>query len=149
MVNNKRGWIEIIEAFAAMLLIAIVILILLKGPYSNEEDLGERVYAVELSILREIQFNDDLRIDILATADGDLPIQWETTLFPQSVRDKINQRTPEYLNCSGVICNSTATCSKDNLGKRDIYAQSVLINPTAGGQETWRRLKLFCYVSNE
>ncbi len=146
--KNKKGWIEIVEAFTAMLLIAIVILILLKGSYSNEEDLSDRIYNVELSILREIQFNDDLRIDIL-NAEGTLPIQWETTLFPQSVRDKITNRTPEYLNCFGIICNSTSVCIKDNLGKKDIYAQSVLINPTTGGEETWRRIKLFCYIANE
>jgi hypothetical protein len=148
MVNkmNKKGWIEILEAFIAMLLITAVILILLNKGYSDEEDISGRIYDIEVSILREIQFNNTLRGQILQVDTASLPIRWDSEEFPDDLRDKIMNRTPESVTCIGAICDPSTNCIIDGLGKRDVYVQSVIISPTPGNPiEVWMRLKLFCY----
>lgn len=144
---NKKGWIEIIEAVTAMLLIAAVILILLNRGYSKNEDISERIHDSEIAMLREIQFNNSLRASILKMADGDLPVKTDNTKFPIDVKQKIIERTPELTNCIAMICNISSNCLNEGLGKKEVHVQSVIINPTPGvDEENWRRLKIFCYL---
>jgi hypothetical protein len=38
----------------------------------------------------------------------------------------------------------------EGLGRKDVYVQSVVINPTPGvDEENWKRLKIFCYSGYE
>ena len=145
-MKNKRGWIEIVEAFVAILLIAGVLLIVLTKGDTGKGDISKEVYDVELSILREIQLNDTLRADILSLTS--LPVEWED--FPINVKQKIIERTPENLNCIGKICEITDVC---NLGeeattKNDVYAQAVGISPSAGNplEQSYRKINLFCWA---
>ncbi len=133
MQNYKRGWIEIVEAFVAILLIAGVVLIILNQSYLSKSDISEKVYNVEVFILREIQTSDHFRQEI-SDAEEPLPIEWEDDRFPQDVKEKIIERTPDYLNCTAKICNLNETCSlrrteeiEKQIKDKDIYAQSVSI----------------------
>jgi len=144
-MKNKKAWIEIVEAFVAILLIAGVVLVILNKGYMEKRDISEEVYKVELSILREIQTNDSLRTEIL-DAQGPLPIEWLNDRFPSGVKNKIVTRTPSYLECVGKICNMTAMCSLGEKKEKDIYSQSVAITPTVGLGEIYRQLNLFCWT---
>ena len=146
-MKNKKGWMEIIEAFTAMLLIVAVILILLNKNYSQKDDFSERAYDTQVAMLREIELNDDLRTEILSTQDSDLPLRWDNINFPQDVINKIRERTPSPFTCIAMICNVTSSCRIDEgLGRKEVYVQSVLISPTPSAPEVYRRLKLFCYI---
>ena len=144
-MNNKKGWIEIIEAFTAMLLIVAVILILLNKGYSKTQDLSDRAYDTEIAILREIELDTDLRIAILSKTDEEVPVSWDDENFPPTVLAKIQERTPNPFTCVGMICNTTELCKMEGLGRKEIYVQSVIIGPTPGAEQRSRRLKLFCY----
>jgi hypothetical protein len=147
MIKNKRGWIEIVEAFVAVLLVVGVVLIVLNKGYLQKTDISERVYEAELSILREIQTNTSLRTKIL-DAPEPLPIAWEDARFPVEVKDKIIQRTPNYLDCIGRICNMTQTCNLEDTKEakeKDIYSQSVTITSTLQTL-SYRKLNLFCWI---
>ena len=111
MLKNKKGWLEIVEAFVAVLLVAGVLLIILNRGYFQGSDISDQVYNIQVSIIREIQTNDSLREDI-ANAQG-LPVEWEEPEFPLDVRNKIITRTPNYLKCVGKICelNPDLPCS--------------------------------------
>lgn len=148
---NKKGWIEIIEAVTAMLIIAAVILILLNQNYSKEEDISEKMHDIEIAILREIQFNTTLRASILNIPEEDLPVHWANeTVFPEELRQKIIERTPESIMCVAMICEPISNCLMEGLGRKDVYVQSVVINPTPGvDEENWKRLKIFCYSGYE
>ncbi len=140
LIKNKRGWIRIVEAFIAVLLIAGVVLIILDKGYLKKEDISPEVYDAELKILKEIQLNNTLRENILTASP--LPVNWSN--FPQSVKNKIINDIPSYLNCSAKICGIEDICTIDgNLGK-DIYAQSVIITTTLTELD-YRQLKLFCW----
>ncbi|GAJ11607.1 unnamed protein product, partial [marine sediment metagenome] len=69
--KNKRGWIRIVEAFVAILLVTGVLLVIINKQYIGKDDISAKVYDVELSILREIQSDTALRDSILQA--GTLP----------------------------------------------------------------------------
>lgn len=144
-MKNKKGWIEIIEAFVAVMLIAGVMLIVLNKGFMGKKDMSEEVYKIELSILREIQTNDSLRTEILDAA-APLPIDWLDSRFPSGVKDKIIARTPNYLECIGKICEMTEKCSLEEKKDKDIYSQPVTITSTIQGGLGYRQLNLFCWT---
>jgi hypothetical protein len=142
---NKKGWIKIIEAFVAVLLVTGVILIALNRGYVETKDISAKVYEIELSILREVKLNDDLKNDILNSTG--LPLDWNNEFFPQEVKNKILTRIPNYLDCEAKICTIDSTCDIERYFDKNIYAQSVTIAPTLTLEEpVYRKLKLFCWV---
>jgi len=139
---NKRGWIKIIEAFIAILLVSGVLLIVINKGYVGRADISEQVYQVQLSILREIELDCDLREDVLE-AETELDGGWEV---PESVKIRINNRLPDYLTCTSKICKLDVICeAKDVPLEKDIYTQPVAI-ATEGDNPEFRQLKLFCWT---
>ena len=141
--KNHRGWIRIVEAFVAILLVAGVLLIVINKGDLGKKDISLQIYKVEFSILREIQLNSELRNSVLEA--GDSPIKWDDENFPLNVKNKIVNRLPNYLNCEAKICEIEDVCVLDTEFDKDIYVQSVIITTTL---ETYnpRQLKLFCWV---
>jgi len=141
--KNRHGWIRIIEAFVAILLITGVLLIVINKGYIGKNDISLKVYKVEFSILREIQSDSELRYSILEAVNP--PINWDDDNFPLNVKNKILNRVPNYLNCEAKICEIEETCVLDKEFDKDVYAQAGIITATL---ETYdpRQLKLFCWV---
>lgn len=145
-MKDKHGWVKIVEAFVAILLIVGVVLVILNKGYIGKEDISSNVYDTQISILREIQRNDTMREEILNTSEESLPVEWEDTTFPAVVRNRIIERTPNYLECIGKICEIDNACSLTEKKDKEVYAQSVAISPTPGGEEVYRKLNLFCWI---
>jgi hypothetical protein len=143
IMKNRRGWIEIIEAFVAVLLIAGVLIIILNQQSIPKTDISDSVYNTEVSILREIETNSTLRADIVNIPEP-MPVTWNDTRFPPDVMNKITARTPEGLNCVGEICEMNATCSLGENNGKDIYSQSVVITSTLQTL-SYKQLNLFCW----
>ena len=141
-MKNKKAWIKIVEAFTAILLVIIVLLIIINSGYIKREDISTRVYNTQISILREIQFNDTLRIEILDVAS--VPLEWDD--FPPNLKNKIIERTPNYLECSAKICSSEDVCIFTGAIDKDIYAESILISATLESGYIPKQLKLFCWI---
>lgn len=139
-IKNKRGWIRIIEAFVAILLIASIMLMVVSKE-SSKDDQSEKIYDDELSILKDIELNQTLRNEILGLSS--LPVEWEE--FPEKTKERINQKMPVYLECEGKICDMDDNCLLDSSLEKDLYTKSVII---AANSETYspRQLKLFCWV---
>jgi len=134
---NKRGWIKIIEAFIAILLVAGVLLFVINKGYIGKADISDKVYDAELSILREIELDDSLRSQILEAEIGGN--------VPKDIRDKVEQRKPDYLTCEAKICKLDEICEMDTYLEKDVYSQSVAI---AADREKFdpRQLRLFCWT---
>jgi len=149
-MKNKKGWIRIVEAVVAVLLIVGVVLFVMNKGYLEKEDISTKVYKAQLSILREIEAEDNLRDDILAVEVSDLPVGWgafeENGLI--DVKNRILNRLPNYLSCEAKLCDMYDLCGFDNNDQKDIYAQSVGITAT---NEIYspRQLKLFCWVEED
>jgi len=148
MIKNKRGWIRVVEAFVAILLIVGVLLFVINKGYIGKKDISKQVYDAEISILREIELDDNLRTEILnlpliedgVVIEGGVVVT-ETNL--PNIYQKIKFRPPEYLECEAKICELDKICIMDSLDK-DVYAQAVAISAT---NEIYRprQLKMFCW----
>ncbi len=137
--RNKKGWIRIVEAFIAILLIAGVVLTITMGEFIQREDDSE-IYNAQLGILRDIQVNDVLRQAILEAPNVDS----DDNSFPGDVETKIETLTPVNLECKAKICAIDAECGM-NLDKEEIFVQSVAIIATSTTYNNPKQLKLFCW----
>jgi hypothetical protein len=137
---NKRGWIRIIEAFIAVLLISVFVLIAIDGKKSIQEDFSSEIYTNQISILKEIQLNSSLRNEILNLET--LPLEGEN--LPESIKNKINEKKLGVLNCTGKICEIGLECELENYEEKEIYVESLFIS---SNYEKFapRQLKLFCW----
>ena len=139
LLSNKRGWIRIVEAFIAVLLIAGVLLFVINKGYIGKRDISEQVYKVQLAILREIELNSTLRLQILTSEDYTVP---------EDVRNKISERMPDYLEFTSAVCDLEELCPipEGSPVEKDIYAQSVAIAAEAEKYNP-KQLKLFCWTA--
>ncbi|MFH1326962.1 MAG: hypothetical protein ABIH59_02445 [archaeon] len=143
LMRNKGGWIRIVEAFVAVLLIAGVILTILDKGYIEREDPSEQIYEKENAILREIQIDGVLREEIITINDVSLPVDWGG--FPSGVETKIKDETPNYLVCEAKICNISDSCLLDIDSEKNIYVRTASITATSTNYAA-RQLKLFCWM---
>ena len=139
---GKKGWIRILEACIAALLVAVVLLIAIGGEDIGKKNPSSEIYDSQLFVLRDIQMNDTLRQSVL---DAILPVESNETGFPQDVKERIEYLVLDYLECKAKICEIESDCNLNIPQEKDIYVQSVLITANL---ETYspRQLKLFCTV---
>ena len=146
MMKNKRGWIRIVEAFVAVLLITGVVLVLMNRGYLGKQDTSEKIYEIEISILREIELNNNLREEVLNYM-GEVPVELTQSNFPQ-VYAKIGDRISEYdyLNWKAMICKLDEVCTLSSYDPdKEVYAQSVAIAATSQTYSP-KQLKLFVWM---
>ncbi|MEN7982289.1 MAG: hypothetical protein ABFQ65_02490 [Nanoarchaeota archaeon] len=141
---NNRGWVRIVEAFFSILLIAGVLLIMVNKGYIGGENISSRVYDLQLSVLREIELNDNLREQILSINENLIPMDDDHLEFPEEVTLKINERIPDSFFCRSKICEIDILCELDEYIDQDVYAQSVAITATLEIYDP-RQLKIFCW----
>jgi hypothetical protein len=144
LMRNRRGWIEIVEAFVAVMLVAGVLLVLLNRGSLQKTDVSNSIYDTEVSILREIQTNNTLRT-VIVNIPEPMPVEWEDSRFPPDIKNKIILRTPDYLDCVGKICRMNETCSLEENKGKDIYSQSVVISSTLQ-EVSYKQLNIFCWT---
>jgi hypothetical protein len=137
-MKNKKGWIKIVEAFIAILLIGSVALIIISDEVSKDSS-GE-INNFENFVLKKIQVNPSLRGYILA--EDDL-IEWAN--FPSQVKAAIEDEVPGNLECQAKICPPSSTCLLTEARNTNIYAESIFISTNLDGPLDPRILKLFCW----
>ena len=140
-MKNKRGWLKIAEASIAVLIVASVVLIVLSRSEIQNKDISPAIGDAEISILREIELNNTLRAEILATSGE---VEWTSfSSAAPKTEAKISSKIPDYLNCSAKICDSSSPCSMSEASGEDVYVESTLITSTLNTFNP-RVLKLFC-----
>lgn len=143
MVKNRKGWIEVVEAFlSVVVLIALLVIIISKG--SVEGDFDSEIYQKEIILLQSIEVNDTLRNEILNISDGNLPLSLEDLHFPPLLEYKIKSSKLFYLNCSAKICKVDDSCLIDDDLEADIYSRSIGIFAN-NSEYNPRQLKFFCW----
>ena len=98
LIKNKHGWIRIVEASVAILIIIGVVLVILDKGYIQRDDASEQIYETENLILRDIQNNNTLR-DAVLNPGISPPINDSEAGFPISIINKVNNEKPNYLDC--------------------------------------------------
>lgn len=143
VIENKKGWIRIVEALVAILLIAGFLVLIIDNPENREKDISAKVYMTENAILREVQSNNTYREYILGI--GETSVEFEA--FDDSLKNHITSRVPLYLNCTGKICDFALdpVCNIESLEK-NIYVRSVMITANLDTYEP-KLLKIFCWTA--
>ena len=135
---DKKGWIRIAEAFVSILIVIGAAIIVVKGGIQTD-DISEKIYDIEVAILREIRLNDSLRDEILLTGGV---INW--TDMPSKTKNKISDKIPDWLDCVAQICLPDNQCLLTGESEKSVYAHSTLITSTVNYFNP-RQLKLFCW----
>ena len=137
--KNNRGWIRIIEAFMSIILILGILAVSLNpGRVIGEET--KKIYEMEQTISKEIQLDYDSRNEILNY--GTLPVGWDS--FSSNLKNQIENRKLNYMNCTGQVCSLNDMCELSNLPEKNIYVQEIPIVAKADVYDA-RKLKLFCW----
>jgi len=145
-MKNKKGWIRIIEAVIAVLLITGVLLVVISTGYLGRQDISSKVYDAQVSVLRDIELNQKFRGLILALDVGDSQINWadfESNGLGDIV-EKIEKDMPNYLDCEATVCKLEDLCYASNVLDENIYAQSVAITADLKKYNPLQ-LKMFCW----
>ena len=134
--KNKRGWIRIVEAFIAILLIAGILVVSLdSGRVIGEET--RKIYAMEQSMLKEIQLDQSSREDIFTMEIN--------SIAGGNLENKLNQRKLNYIECEGKVCTlDDDFCEVSEVHDNDVYVQEISIFTDLKNYEP-RKLRLFCW----
>ncbi|MBS3079713.1 hypothetical protein J4218_06335 [Candidatus Pacearchaeota archaeon] len=131
-MRNKRGWLRIIEAFIAILIVfGAVLYIVSKQNYSL--DSSSVIYEKETKILDIISKNDNFRQMVLDNNNSQL-------------QNEIKKMVPASWNFSTCIeSNITLVCSPQIPLDRNIYVNEVLITSSLT-QYNDTKLRLFVWM---
>lgn len=140
--KNCRGWIKIIEAFFAILLIMSVLLVVINQNYKIKE-IPTGIYDRELEMLKEIQLNESLRVDILNSTP---PVEWADfeSAGLNNLKVRIENSTPSYLECGAKICSISNECNINSNVSKSIYVSSARMFANLNMYSP-KELKLFCW----
>jgi len=126
----------------AILLIAAVVLIAISSNQRLDQDISQKIYAVEANTLKEIQFNDSARAEILSASS--VPVAWAN--FPANTKTIITQNAPSSMQCQGRICSTSDPCLLEgvNTPSKTVYASDVVITANLTSYNPLL-LKIFCW----
>lgn len=122
---------------------SVVIIVVSEG-YVEGQEISQKVYEVQVSILHEIATND-LNVETILEVDEE-EVSWEEFEGEglEGIRDKIVGRTPNYLECKAKICPDL-TCEMTRYpDKTNIYVQYVLIKNSTSIEDKY--MQLFCWI---
>ena len=123
-MKNKRGWIKVVEAFLAIMLLAGVVLVVIAKQQNQAPDLSPNFRNIETSTLRGVQLNDTLRNEVLSTSGE---VEWTSfaSQVPKTFQD-IEAKTPPNFVCIAKICNPEGPCVS-TAQDRSVYVEQIMI----------------------
>lgn len=141
--QSKKGWVEIVEVFIAILLLTGVLLVVIRSTTSKEDKVASGIYEKEIAILRDIELNGTLREEILSS---DVPVEWDEfySNLPKT-RNRLIFLIPTGLDCQAKLCELNDDCLIENFPKGSVYAKSLIVSANKGIYSP-RQLKLFCRI---
>lgn len=126
MMKNKRGFIKIVEAFIAVLLVAGVLLFVVSRNTNVLDSTQTRIDEIEKSILLEVSQNSNYRDNILAVNDEQELNQNSADGLGEIWRT-VDIRVPDELDFRIKICKLENICALDNYPEKDVYTRAVSI----------------------
>lgn len=131
MIKQRRGWIRIVEAVIAIMILAGFLSFVLISQ-NKKVDFSEYASNIESSIIREVSKDDNMRSYIL-----------EENLT--GVNSYIKSIIPATFNFSSRICNIGDACGcLDCPLNKDVYADSAFIASSLS-QYKPKQFKLFIW----
>jgi hypothetical protein len=128
VMKNKRGWIRIVEAFIAVLLVMIVMLSIYSRPAATNR--SDEIQKMISAILDEASNDNQLRQEVL---DGN----------SAGVTTFVSERLPNIMNFTVKICEVEDICNLPDY-KENVYADERIISATVKTYNP-KKLKLFVW----
>lgn len=135
LFGSKHGWIRVVEAFIAIMMIFAALLIII-SKQSQQEDYKEEIIKLQSSIISQISHDDNLRNEILSDNTN-------------GTEEYITSAIPNNINFSVKICNFMNVCPNpvnySYILDREVYSNEVLIaaNLTYFNETNTKKLKIF------
>lgn len=138
--KNKRGWMRILEATVAVLIVSGVLIVV----YSSHIDKGiapsEYFFSLQRQILADVSTKSDLRLAILNAKNDTID---NITRIPQDgnfsvIYYFIGNRTPQSFGYSVRVCDLNATACKMNTDDyvktldRGVFVEDLVISSELG-----------------
>ncbi|MDO8516658.1 MAG: hypothetical protein Q7S33_00890 [Nanoarchaeota archaeon] len=153
MIENKKGWIKILEAFLGIMLIMGV---LLYAYQKNQQtfDISDYVYESESRILDNIALNDVMRLKVLDPNDALNPgsvavAETYLTDYAQTILSSNFQvvvRICELTSEAGVPPSCFLTSEqKIDAGEKEVFVQERIISSTYAKYNP-RKVKIFVWT---
>lgn len=147
MFGNKRGWLRIVEASIAIILIMSVLLIVFQNrKMATPTDLTENTKI----ILEEIAKNSSLRMETLSYNSSSLANSSENSGIISNLKVFVSSKLPSNLNYEIVICNPEQFCSLEPYPntKNEVYSSERIISADVVFENyTPKKIKLYVWLS--
>ena len=137
--KNKKGWIKIVEAFLAILLLMGILLVIVSSDGNLQFEKEKIINQKQIDFLNNIQVNNSFREDILGL--NELPVNSNDTGFPEDLK---NYFLEEFENCFMNICLPEEECILDFENEGEIYSEEILINSYENIYLP-KKVKIICY----
>ena len=112
MMKEKRGWIRIVEAVAAILIIVSAVIVFVSN-VSDKPDVSETIANLEKAILTDISMNKEMRTLIIQyDTSSSLDLSKSGRVYLEPLLNFIKVRMPAGLRYQNNVCvaESTETC---------------------------------------
>lgn len=131
LLDDKRGWMRIVEAFIAVMLIMTVMLVVIGNQRAGMNTVDE-IQIKEKSILSLVTSDDTLRSEILSG-------------LMSGTNDKVKQLVPVGYNYTIRLCTINDICGLNFTLPGDVYSEETLVvaNLTYYNPGNAVKLKLF------
>jgi len=131
LMKNKKGFIRIIEAIFAILIIMGAVLIIISKNVQTS-DISEQAYEKQRYILEIIANNEQMREQIINN---------DTTLANEFIRKNL----PESWNFETCIEDIDRLCNPVDVGDRDIYVSESIISSSLTTYTKSKKLRFFIW----
>ena len=137
---NKKGFIRILEAVFAIMLIMGAVLIIVSNNLQTS-DISEEVYEKQRYILDIISNNETMRNEIIIP-DGDLTSLEQLT----ETNDFIKKTMPSSWKYSGCVISVERICSPDVPDDKELYVSETIISSSLTEEySVAKKLRLFIW----
>jgi len=157
MVRNKRGWIRILEATIAVMIVSGVLIVVYSEQADKGTDISEIFYGLQRQILADVSSRVDLRLAVLNTYNDSNSNDGNFSLINDFVKD----RMPGAYNYSLRVCvlNDPLDHCKMSAASyiatldRDVFAEEIVISSELGNGENRvygaKKLKFFIWENRQ
>jgi len=133
---NKKGWLRIVEAILAILIILGTVLIIM-SKQSPQGEVSGQIYERQRQILDIISKDNNIRETIITTTE------YENNAL---VNNAIKRLIPRSWNYSTNICNLQEVCpNPGGYLDKDVYATEILITSTLSNYNP-KKLRFFVWI---
>jgi len=128
---NKRGWMRILEATVAVMIVSGVLIVVYSRQTDGGVDQTDYFYSLQKQILMDVSLRNDLRLNVLRAVEEEGNVDFE------EVNDFIKGKIPVAFNYVIRICelgDVTDFCKIDNvtvireIRDKDVFVEEVVIS---------------------